>query len=68
MLNLISGFFAFFRLVVWVDGINKCGWCPAGGRGMDTAGDRGSTFVRLSHLYQEFCVHCIVIMNDRGME
>ena len=32
-LNLISGFFAFFWLVVWVDGINKCGWCLAGGRG-----------------------------------
>ena len=26
-----------------------------------------STFVRLSHLYQKFCVHCIVIMNDGGM-
>ena len=26
-----------------------------------------STFIRLSHLYQEFCVHCIVIMNDGGM-
>ena len=23
-----------------------------------------STFIRLSHLYQEFCVYCIVIMND----
>ena len=32
-LNLISGFFAFFWLVVWADGINKCGWCLAGGRG-----------------------------------
>ena len=31
-LNLISGFFAFFWLTVWADGINKCGWCPAGGR------------------------------------
>ena len=26
-----------------------------------------STFIRLSYLYQEFCVHCIVIMNDGGM-
>ena len=25
-LNLISGFFAFFWLSVWADGINKCGW------------------------------------------
>ena len=32
-LNLISGFFAFFWLIVWVDGINKRGWCLAGGRG-----------------------------------
>ena len=24
------------------------------------------TFFRLSHLYQEFCVHCIIIMNDGG--
>ena len=31
-LNLISGFFAFFWLIVWADGINKCGWCLAGGR------------------------------------
>ena len=26
-----------------------------------------STFIRLSHSYQEFCVHCIVIINDGGM-
>ena len=32
-LNLISGFFGFFWLIVWADGINKCGWCLAGGRG-----------------------------------
>ena len=31
-LNLISRFFDFFWLIVWVDGINKCGWCLAGGR------------------------------------
>ena len=24
-LNLISGFFAFFWLIVWPDGINECG-------------------------------------------
>ena len=23
-----------------------------------------STFIRLSHLHQEFYVHCIVILND----
>ena len=32
-LNLISEFFAFFWLIAWADGINKCGWCLAGGRG-----------------------------------
>ena len=32
-MNNIFGFFAFFWLRVWVDGINKCGWCLAGGRG-----------------------------------
>ena len=26
-----------------------------------------STFIRLPHLYQEFCVHCIFIRNGRGM-
>ena len=31
-LNLISGFLVFFWLIVWADGINKCGWCLAGGR------------------------------------
>ena len=30
---VISGFFGFFWLIVWADGINKCGWCLAGGRG-----------------------------------
>ena len=33
-LNLISGFFAFLWLIVWADGINKCDWCLAGGRGL----------------------------------
>ena len=32
-LNLISGFFVFLRLFVCADGINKCWWCLAGGRG-----------------------------------
>ena len=31
-LNLTSGFFGFFWLIVWADGINKCGWCLAQGR------------------------------------
>ena len=32
-LNLISVFFGFFWLIVLADGINKCGWCLAAGRG-----------------------------------
>ena len=32
-LNHISTFFGFFWLIVWVDEINKCGWCLAGGSG-----------------------------------
>ena len=32
-LNLISGFFAFFWLIVWADEINESGWCLAEGRG-----------------------------------
>ena len=31
-LDHISGFFVFSRLIVCADGINKCGWCLAGGR------------------------------------
>ena len=31
--DLISGFFVLSWLIVWVDGINKCGWYLAGGRG-----------------------------------
>ena len=27
-----------------------------------------STFIRLSHLFQECSVHCIVITNDRGWD
>ena len=37
-LNLISGFFAFVCLSVLADGINKCGWCLAGGRGCRSKG------------------------------
>ena len=66
-LNLISGFFVFFWLFVWADGINKCGWYLAGGWGLLTqrpASDpkcklnissflipHTSTFIKLSHLY-----------------
>ena len=32
-LNLISGLFVFFWLIVWADEINKCGWCLPGGKG-----------------------------------
>ena len=33
ILNLISEFFDFFWLSFWADGISKCGWYHAGGRG-----------------------------------
>ena len=79
-LNLISGLFDFSWLIVWADGINKCGWCLAGGRGCWLKGlyqiarvswnliiPYTSTFIRLSHLYQVCHVHCIAITNDRGM-
>ena len=78
-LDLISGFFVFFLLIVWADGINKCGWCLAGDRGCWLKGPHQipsvswichhfytSTFTRLPHLYQEFYVHCIVITNGWG--
>ena len=32
-LNLIFRFFAFFWLIIWADGINKCSWSLAWGRG-----------------------------------
>ena len=31
-LNLISRLYDFSWLIVWTDGINKCGWCLGGGR------------------------------------
>ena len=68
----------FFWLIVLVDGINKCVLQEAG-----DANSRvhtrsqveveyfiihyTSTFIRLSHSTEEFCVHCIVIMNYSGM-
>ena len=74
------GYLLFFWLMVWANRINKCGWCLAGGRRCWLKGlhkissviwifiiPYSSTFIRLSHLYQEFCVHCIVSMNDSGM-
>ena len=32
-MNLSSGFFSFLWLIFLADGINKCGWCLAGGKG-----------------------------------
>ena len=79
-LNLISGFFPFFCWIIWADGIDKCGWCLAGGRECWLYGPHQipsvswifhhpytSTFIRLFHLYQEFYVHCIVIINNLDM-
>ena len=67
-------------LIVWVYGINKCGWCLAAGRGcwlkalcqILSVGDYftipyTSTFIRLSNFYQECHVSCIVIMINGGM-
>ena len=79
-LSLISEFFDFFWLIDWADGISKCGWCLAGGRGCWLKGPHQipsvswiyiilytSTFIRLPHFCNKFYVHCIVITNDRGM-
>ena len=56
-LNLISEFVVFFLLIVWADGINKCGWCLAGCRGCwHNSGTRCnrklniSFFITLPHL------------------
>ena len=65
----------FFWLTVWVNRINKCGWCLTEGRACRLKGPQevaslSSVFhhaVRLSQLYQEFYVHCVVIINDGGM-
>ena len=78
-LNLISGFFVFSWSIVWVDGINKCSWCLAGGRGCWLKGlhqipsvswiymiPYTSTYRRLPHLCEEFYDHCIVITNGGG--
>ena len=44
-LNPNSGFFAFLWLSVWVDGINKCGWCLAGAKGCCLKGPNQMTGV-----------------------
>ena len=79
-LNLISGFFVasgyFFGRM---ESINLAGVFQEAGDADSRARTRSevsveylifpytSTFIRLSHLYQEFCVHCIVIVNDGRM-
>ena len=47
-MNLISGFFGFFWIIVWVDGINKFGWCLAGGRGCWLKGPNQIPSVKLN--------------------
>ena len=32
-ISFLDSLFFFSWLIVWADGINKCGWCLAGGRG-----------------------------------
>ena len=65
-LDLISGFFVLSWLIVWADGINKCGWCLAGGRGYWLKGPHEipdpkcnsiiSSFLALPHLLD--CLIC----------
>ena len=55
-LNLISGFFAFFWLIVWADRINKCGWCLAGGRGYWLNGPHQIPSVSWMY-YHSLCFH-----------
>ena len=61
-LNLISGFFFFFWLIVWADAINKCGSCLARGRGCWRKGLHQipsvniSPFLTLPHLLD--CLIC----------
>ena len=73
---LDSQFFSW--LIVWVDGINKCDWCPGGSSGWWLNGLpqipkvswlfhhslHTSTFITFSQLYQECNVICIIITND----
>ena len=63
---VFSGFFDFFWLIVWAYGINKCGWCLAGGKGWWLKGPHQipvpksklniSLFFTLPHLLD--CVIC----------
>ena len=79
-LNHVSGFFAFpGKFFGWMELINMAGVLHEAGDADSRACiisqvqvenfiiPYTSIFIRLSHLYQEFCVHCTVIMNDRGM-
>ena len=79
-LNLISGFFTFFWLIVWADGIKSvAGVFQEAGAADSRAHTRSQvyveyifilytfTFITWPHLYQEFHVHCIVVTNDGGM-
>ena len=80
-LNLISGFFAFFWLIVWADGINKLWLVSCRRQGMLTQGPTPdpkckliistflttSTSIILPHLCQGYHGHCIVTSSDGGM-
>ena len=79
-LNLISGFFVFSGYLIGrMESINVAGVLQEAGDADSRARTRSQlsveyfifhctfTFIRLSHLYQEFCVHCIVIVNDGWM-
>ena len=75
-----SGFFAFFWLMFGrMESINAAGVLQEAGGADSRAPTRSqvyveyviisytSTFIRLSHLYQKFYVHLIVITNDEGI-
>ena len=60
-LNLSSGFIAFFWLIVWVDGVNKCGWCLGGGRGSWLNGPHQIPSVSWTyHHFLHFLIYLIV--------
>ena len=76
-LDLIFRFFVFSWLIVWANGVSKCGWRLAGGRGCWLKDLHHVSivswffhhflhflFIRLSHFYQEKRVCCLQMMGD----
>ena len=64
-LNIISGFFAFFRLIVWADGINKCAWYLPGGRGCWLKGPHQMPSVSwMFHHSLHFHIYCVISIKN----